>query len=79
MHLQIAILSQLSVKSVTEQAILLKHVRQESPHKASKWPEVIKINNKTTAEHTIDVFGTLFSRLDLPNQIVSDNRPQFIS
>jgi len=44
---------------------------------ASKWPEVIKMSNKTTAEHTIDVLRTLFSRLDLPNQIVSDNRPQF--
>jgi len=36
MHLQIAISSQLSVTSVTKQAILLKHVRQESPRKANK-------------------------------------------
>ena len=46
---------------------------------ASKWPEVIKMNNKTTAEHTIDISRTLFSRLGLPNQIVSDNGPQFTS
>ena len=43
---------------------------------ASKWAEVIKMNNKTAAEHTIDVLRTLFSTLGLPNQIVSDNGPQ---
>jgi len=45
----------------------------------SKWPEVIKMNNNTTAEHTITVLRTLFSRLGLPSQIVSDNGPQFTS
>jgi len=29
----------------------------------SKWPEMIKMNSKTTAEHTIDVMRTLFSGL----------------
>ena len=46
---------------------------------ATKWPEVIKMNNNTTAERTIEILHSLFSRLGLPNQIVSDNRPQFIS
>ena len=46
---------------------------------ATKWPEVIKMNNNTTAERTIEILRSLFSRLGLPNQIVSDNGPQFIS
>ena len=29
----------------------------------SKWPEVIKMNSNTTAEHAINVLRTLFSRL----------------
>ena len=46
---------------------------------ATKWPEVIKMNNNTTAEQTIEVLRSLFSRLGLPSQIVSDNEPQFTS
>ena len=46
---------------------------------ATKWPEVIKMNNDTTAERTIEILLSLFSRFGLPNQIVSDNGPQFIS
>ena len=38
---------------------------------ATKWPEVIKMNN--TAERTIEILRSLFSRFGLPNQIVSDN------
>ena len=37
------------------------------------------MNNKTIAEHTIDVLRTLFSSLGLPNQIISDDGPQFTS
>ena len=46
---------------------------------ATKWPEVIRMNNNTMAEWSIDVLRSLFSRLGLPNQIVSDNGPQFTS
>ena len=37
----------------------------------SKWPEVIKMNSNTTAEHTINVLRTLFSRLGLPSQLLN--------
>ena len=37
------------------------------------------MNNDTTAEKTIEILRSLFSRFGLPNQIVSDNGPQFIS
>ena len=33
----------------------------------------------TTAERTIEILQSLFSRFGLPNQIVSDNGPQFTS
>ena len=46
---------------------------------ATKWLEVIKMNNNTTAERTIEILRSLFSRFGLPNQIVSDNGPQFTS
>ena len=46
---------------------------------ATKWPEVIKMNNDTTAEWTIEILQSLFSRFGLPNQIASDNGPQFTS
>lgn len=41
----------------------------------SKWPEVFVMEG-TTAEET---FNTLFARLELPDQIVSDSGPQFTS
>jgi len=44
----------------------------------SKWPEVIEMKS-TTAERTIDVLHTVFSRNGLPTQIVSDNGAQFSS
>ena len=34
---------------------------------ATKWPEVIKMNNNTTAERTIEILRSLFSRLGVPN------------
>ena len=46
---------------------------------ATKWPEVIQMNSNTKAERTIEVLRSLFSRLGIPNQIVSDNGPQFTS
>ncbi|UYV77453.1 K02A2.6-like, partial [Cordylochernes scorpioides] len=44
----------------------------------SKWPEVI-IMNSTTAGNTIRVLRDLFSRYGIPDQVVTDNGPQFVS
>ena len=44
----------------------------------SKWPEVVVMNSTTTARK-IDELRVLFPRWGLPEQIVSDNRPQFKS
>jgi transposase InsO family protein len=42
----------------------------------SKWPEVFEMNQTTTAR-TITVLRHLFATYGLPDQIVSDNGPQF--
>ena len=44
----------------------------------SKWPKV-KIMKSTTASKTIEALRERFCRNGLPQQIVSDNGPQFIS
>ncbi|XP_063814156.1 uncharacterized protein K02A2.6-like [Pseudophryne corroboree] len=44
----------------------------------SKWPEVIKMKS-TTSEKTIAVLRTIFARNGLPEQVCSDNGPQFVS
>ncbi|XP_042599679.1 uncharacterized protein K02A2.6 [Cyprinus carpio] len=44
----------------------------------SKWPEVQLMTSKT-AEKTIDVLRNLFSHYGLPEVLVSDNGPQFVS
>ena len=44
----------------------------------SKWPEVISMS-ATTSHHTIEALRSLFSRFRLPDQLVSDNGPQFTS
>ena len=44
----------------------------------SKWPEVFEMNN-TSATKTITILRHLFSCYGLPNQLVSDNGPQFVS
>jgi len=44
----------------------------------SKWPEIIEMSS-TTATNTIKVLRDIFSRHGLPEQLVSDNGPQFIS
>ncbi|CAG2213598.1 unnamed protein product [Mytilus edulis] len=44
----------------------------------SKWPEVIPMKS-TTSTQTIRVLRTIFARAGLPEQIVSDNGPQFVS
>jgi hypothetical protein len=43
----------------------------------SKWPEVSVMH--TTANNTIDALHSLFARFGLPEQVVSDNGPQFVS
>ena len=42
----------------------------------SKWPEVVEMSN-TTAQKTIDELRKLFAAYGLPEQIVTDNGPQF--
>ncbi|XP_061094922.1 uncharacterized protein K02A2.6-like [Conger conger] len=42
----------------------------------SKWPEVFTMNSTTTS-HTIDVLRSLVARTGVPEQLVSDNGPQF--
>ncbi|MGH0157174.1 UNVERIFIED_CONTAM: hypothetical protein FKN15_033151 [Acipenser sinensis] len=42
----------------------------------SKWPEVFLMNTTTTTR-TIDVLRSLFARAGVPEQLVSDNGPQF--
>ena len=44
----------------------------------SKWPEVFELTQTTTAK-TIAVLRHLFAKYGLPEQIVSDNGPQFVS
>ena len=44
----------------------------------SKWPKVI-VMSSTTAQHTIEALRSIFSRFGLPEQLVSDNGPQFTS
>ena len=44
----------------------------------SKWPEVITMTSTTTL-HTVEALRSIFSRYGLPDQLVSDNGPQFTS
>ena len=44
----------------------------------SKWPEVFEMPN-TTSQKTIEILLQVFSAYGLPEQLVSDNGPQFIS
>ena len=44
----------------------------------SKWPEVQEMKS-TTAAKTIEVLRQMFARYGLPEQLVSDNGPQFIA
>ena len=44
----------------------------------SKWPEIVEMNS-TMAEETIGQIRTLLARMGVPQQLVSDNSPQFTS
>ena len=45
----------------------------------SKWPEVMLIMNSTKSLSTMEALRTLLSHYGLPEQLVSDNGPQFTS
>lgn len=44
----------------------------------TKWPEVIRLNN-TTSETTIKCLRSIFARFGIPEQLVTDNGPQWTS
>ena len=44
----------------------------------SKWPEVFEMTSTTTSK-TIDILRQVFAAYGLPDQLVSDNGPQFSS
>ena len=44
----------------------------------SKWPEVIQMSSITTSK-TVEALQALFAKYGLPEQLVSDNEPQFTS
>ena len=44
----------------------------------SKWPEVA-IMKSTSSDRTIEELRSIFSRMGLPQQLVSDNGPQLVS
>ncbi|RXN30262.1 putative protein K02A2.6-like protein [Labeo rohita] len=44
----------------------------------TKWPEVFSMTS-TTASQTVTVLRELFARTGVPEQLVSDNGPQFVS
>ena len=44
----------------------------------SKWPEIHHMST-TTMTKTIQVLRSLFARYGIPEQLVSDNGPQFVS
>ena len=45
----------------------------------SKWPEVIDMKSNTTSAATIKELRQTFARFGLPEQLVSNNGPQFVS
>lgn len=45
----------------------------------SKWPEVVKLGNNSTSSNVIVKIREMFSRFGIPETIVSDNGPQFVS
>ena len=42
-----------------------------------KWPEVMIMHSNTTALKTVEALRTVFSRNGVPEQLASDNGPQF--
>ena len=44
----------------------------------SKWPEILEMH-RTTAEKTIETPRSVFATHGLPEQVVSDDHPQFVS
>ena len=44
----------------------------------TKWTYIFEMRNTTVAE-TVATLRYLFARMDLPEQVVSDNGPQFVA
>ena len=44
----------------------------------TKWPDIVEMRDTTAAE-TVATLRSLFARMGLPEQVVSDNEPQFVS
>ena len=44
----------------------------------SKWPEVF-VMKETTATKTTEILRVIFGRFGLPEQVVTENGPQFVS
>ena len=45
---------------------------------ATRWPEAVPLK-ETTTEHVAEALISIFSRVGIPSEILSDNGPQFIS
>ena len=43
-----------------------------------KWPEIVEMTSNTAGQ-TVKVLRDIFARQGLPEQLVSDNMPQFVS
>ena len=58
----------------------LNHMFLVVQDSTTKWPEIILTSSgHTTTEWTISALRTIFARLGIPKQLVSDNGPQFRS
>ena len=59
-------------------SLLHPEVPGEKTYDQSKWPEVYEMTS-TTAQKTVDILRHIFAAYGLPEQLVSDNGPQFVA